>query len=276
MLGDIDHELVLLICSSLAPQDLGRLGCVARWFARLIDEAARRWVLDNPPHHARPRVWAGGPRCWLRQMHAVQAPLQFTRNSDGVRLCPPGCQCRLQCKCTPADHLHLSEASKYGGYGYLTAAAPPVMRRGRHCAEFVLGKNATAHHSFGVIRPEFDVEGRTRSKPNGANHWSFKDHCFYHTDGTRMPCYRKWDGMQRASREDRITLLLDLDAGSMTVYKNGEELGVMATGLSGRYSWATVLANAGDSVRIAYSAPPPVSGITAVSASATSTIIAQS
>ena len=40
-------------------------------------------------------------------------------------------------------------------------------------------------------------------------------------------------------RGDRIGLLLDLDQGSMTVYKNDERLGVMmATGLSGGYCWA--------------------------------------
>ena len=36
----------------------------------------------------------------------------------------------------------------------------------------------------------------------------------------------------------RIGMLLGLDQGSMTVYKNDERLGVMATGLSGEYSWA--------------------------------------
>ena len=54
--------------------------------------------------------------------------------------------------------------------------------------------------------------------------------------------------MQAADKQsDRIGMLLDLDRGSMTVYKNGERLGVMQAGashlcvLSGEYVWAVVL-----------------------------------
>ena len=35
-----------------------------------------------------------------------------------------------------------------------------------------------------------------------------------------------------------IGLLLDLDEGIMTVYKNGQRRGVMKTGLGGEYVWA--------------------------------------
>jgi hypothetical protein len=57
--------------------------------------------------------------------------------------------------------------------------------------------------------------------------------------------------MQGATEEgDRIGMLLDLDQGSMTVYKNDERLGVMATGLSGEYCWAVSLLVPGCSVRI--------------------------
>jgi|EP01046_Picozoa_sp_COSAG06_P017464 hypothetical protein len=57
---------------------------------------------------------------------------------------------------------------------------------------------------------------------------------------------------------DRVGLLLDLDQGSMTVYKNDERLGVMATSLSGEYSWAVTLCNQGTSACIE-AAPPPAS-----------------
>jgi hypothetical protein len=66
--------------------------------------------------------------------------------------------------------------------------------------------------------------------------------------------------MQDAMEEgDRIGMLLDLDQGSMTVYKNDERLGVMATGLSGEHSWAVVLGapgGQGGSVRIEAAAAP--------------------
>jgi hypothetical protein len=55
---------------------------------------------------------------------------------------------------------------------------------------------------------------------------------------------------------DRIGMLLDLDQGTMTVYKNDERLGVMATGLSGEYCWAVDLCQQDDSARIEGAATP--------------------
>ena len=50
-------------------------------------------------------------------------------------------------------------------------------------------------------------------------------------------------------------MLLDLDQGSMTVWKNGEQLGVMqAEGLSGPLCWAVSLQ--GSSARIESAAVP--------------------
>ena len=73
------------------------------------------------------------------------------------------------------------------------------------------------------------------------------------------PPTHDWEGMQAAREEgDRIGMLLDLGQGSMTVYKNDERLGVMATGLSGEYSWAVAIYGDNDSVRIE-TAPAPAS-----------------
>ena len=47
--------------------------------------------------------------------------------------------------------------------------------------------------------------------------------------------------MQDATQGDRIGMLLDLDQGSMAVWKNDVKLGVMQTeGLSGPFCWAAV------------------------------------
>ena len=62
----------------------------------------------------------------------------------------------------------------------------------------------------------------------------------------------------------------DLDQGSMTVYKNDERLGVMATGLSGEYCWAVeIICELGCSARIESAATPaskPVEEMTQVKA----------
>ena len=58
---------------------------------------------------------------------------------------------------------------------------------------------------------------------------------------------------------DCIGMLLDLDQGSMTVWKNDEKLGVMqAQGLSRPLCWAVSVTFVGESTRIE-SAPVPVS-----------------
>ena len=82
-------------------------------------------------------------------------------------------------------------------------------------------------------------------------------HCFYATGSGRCcPGRTDWEGGQNAKQGDRIGMLLDLDQGSMTIYKNDEWLGVMATGLSGEYSWAVSMYRQGTSVRIE-AAPAP-------------------
>jgi hypothetical protein len=272
----LELEMLLHACSYLAPRDLGRLACATRCFGgrsewassssadgspppvavhSLVEEASRRWVLEHPlDRDAAPR-WAGGRSCWLRHMHAIRTPLEFSRKGGGVRLSAPGCPCRLRCQCPASltSSQHRCEATKYGGYGYLTAASEAVMRRGRHCAEFTLGMNATAHHSFGVIHPQWDVEDGLEG---GKDAHEVDGHCFFHTDGTLRPGGKQWEGMQRLKRGDRIALLLDFDAGTMTVYKNDERLGVMATGLSGEYCWAVAMVNAGDSARIVHASVP--------------------
>ena len=131
-----------------------------------------------------------------------------------------------------------------------TAASKAVIRAGRHYAEFTMVSGSVVF--FGVIRPGWDVEG-------GQGAEVVDGHCFYDTfDGRRFPGDHDWEGMQTAEDEDdRIGMLLDLDQGSMTVWKNDVLLGVMvAEGLSGPLCWAVSLRWEGDSARIESAAVP--------------------
>ena len=40
-----------------------------------------------------------------------------------------------------------------------------------------------------------------------------------------------------------ISLLLDLDEGALSVFKNGRRCGIMKSGLSGKYCWMLTLGN---------------------------------
>jgi len=86
--------------------------------------------------------------------------------------------------------------------------------------------------------------------------------CFYHYSmGRHCTIWSDWQQMGKSENSHRfetwaaqtgagggtfsnlnqntvLGLLLDLDEGMMTVYQNGQRLGVMKTGLSGEYVWA--------------------------------------
>ena len=60
-----------------------------------------------------------------------------------------------------------------------------------------------------------------------------------------------WEGMQGYGTGDVLRLLLDSDAGTLTVKKNGTLLGVAVTsGLTGDLCWAVSCHSSGNSVRI--------------------------
>jgi hypothetical protein len=139
---------------------------------------------------------------------------------------------------------------------YHTAASAVTMSAGRHYATFQFDQaNFSKEIFFGVIRPDYDVEfGKGAAEEDG--------HCFYDTGtGQCSPGGGDWEGRQPATKQgDRIGLLLDLNAGTLAVYKNEAWLGVMSTGLVGEYSWAVSMKVSG-SARIE---PAPAPTRTAV------------
>jgi hypothetical protein len=194
----------------------------------IIEEAARRWIATCTDQE---RGWVPrrGRERWLGLMWEVEAlrhAAVFGRSHEGITLSEGGTQ---------------ATRNAYGAFR--TAASKAVMRAGRHYVQFTVVRGSGIY--FGVIRPGWDVEGRRYA-------YGVDGHCFYFTrNGRRFPGIHDWEGMQRAKEVgNRIGMLLDLDQGTMTVHKNDERLGVMATGLSGEYSWAVSLFASGSSARI--------------------------
>ena len=68
--------------------------------------------------------------------------------------------------------------------------------------------------------------------------------CYSHYWREGNPVIEAWDGMEGLSGSCKIGMLLDLDEGTLTVYKNGTRLGVMKRGLAGHYCW--VVSMSGD------------------------------
>jgi len=237
-------DLLIHIASMLtAPTDLVRLQLTCPRFADKVcgssemlsipEEAARLWLEGCSEQE---RDWAPrrGLESWLGLMHEVEAlrlPLAFGRAHAAITLSENGA---------------LATSRTRSG-GWRSAASKAVMRSGRHSAQFTVVKGIDM--VFGATRPGWDVEG-------GMDPEDVDGHCFYATySGLRFPGYRGWEGRHGArKRGDRIGMLLDLDQGSMTVWKNDDLLGVMvAEGLSGPLCWAVSL---GHSARIESAAVP--------------------
>jgi hypothetical protein len=259
-----DEAALIIACALNDPRDLLRLVRACRRFAikcigapaehrttasgtaaaaqqaevwSIIEEAARRWIAACTDQE---QGWVPrrGRERWLGLMWEVEALRRgavFGRSHEDITVSEGG-----------------SVATKAIEDGFARAAASKAaMRAGRHYAQFTAVSGGYLM-CFGVIRPGWDVEG-------GAYAEDLDGHCFCVTlDGTRFPAQQDWEGRQHAREGDRIGMLLDLDQGTMTVYKNDERLGVMATGLSGEYSWAVSMYGQGDSTRIE-SAPAPAS-----------------
>ena len=196
----------------------------------IVEVAARRWLAECSEQERGwvPRLELGSWVCLMHEVELLRVPVVFGRSHAEVTLSEGG-----------------TVATKNGN-GIRTAASTVVMRSGRHFVQFTVLEGADL--LFGVIRPGCDVEG-------GATAHTVYGHCFYATFESRYPGNSNWEGMQTAREQgDLIGMLLDLDQGSMTVWKNGEKLGVMlAGGLSGPLCWAVSLfgeSEVGDSARI--------------------------
>jgi len=212
----------------------------------IAEEAARRWIASCSINE---RGWVPrrGRECWLGLMWEVQVlrrDVVLSRHHEFIAVTGRG------------ERAHRLPK---GGYTWRDVASKVVMRGGRHFLQFIGGHN----QFFGVIRPSWDVEGE------GSAHRA-DGHCFYYTyyghrwpapigsDGAKRFVGSEWDGYQDAKEEgDRIGLLLDLDEGTMTVYKNDERLGVMATGLTigEGWCWSMVLRHPRDTARIVQTNP---------------------
>jgi hypothetical protein len=131
------------------------------------------------------------------------------------------------------------------------------MAAGRHAAQFTfrtrpveMGLAITVcqlRTMVGLARPQIELV--TNAHQSG-NFWGVGSTAgsVWHLEGRGAA----WAGQQPFGAGDVVGLLLDCDAGTLTVKKNGVRLGVALTGLTGEFCWAaSVYGDAIASVRIA-------------------------
>ena len=163
------------------------------------------------------------------------------------------------------------------GFGGCSSAAMSghVMRGGRHFVEFTMAncdEESVHYNHLGVIRPVSLTDGidlraewggyvnpmlvsscyksaiaeKLRSQRRTTKWGDGNVHCCayycdtgkrYSTDWDNEQDIADWQGSEGFTGSGTVRLLLDLDEGTLSMFKNGRRLGVMKTGLSGEYCW---------------------------------------
>jgi hypothetical protein len=156
---------------------------------------------------------------------------------------------RQQCYTVSEDGALLTATDKPGHRAALCSER--VMNSGKSCAEVtVVAVNVEV--LIGVARPTVDVNAVGAFLKN--DFWGMTGSngtlpvLTLHHNGNHG---HDWQGKQEFTTGDVLRLLLDSDAGTLTVKKNGTLLGVAVTqGLTGDLCWAVTFCGTGDSVRI--------------------------
>ena len=143
-------------------------------------------------------------------------------------------------------------------FGSVAVSSGYVMSSGAHYAEFQI----TGSPCIGIVRPMpgldtgayregFDFTGLDLYPAflaQRSDEWGDGDvhACDYSCDvgtmswsdwGDEASLGVDWEGMEGCRVGDVVGMLLNLDEGTLTVYKNKRRLGVMKGGLSGPYCW---------------------------------------
>ncbi|EJK48693.1 hypothetical protein THAOC_32486, partial [Thalassiosira oceanica] len=267
-LDDLGNDLLVRCASYLDADGLAQLGRTSARFGihqagqqrSLANEAARQRFRQSATDEERSRLPKYGDESdvgLLRALEQLRKPLCFDELvGNGF---------------SPQEHP-ASVTHTGGGAGWSTAVSGHVMRGGRHFVEFAIKDDVQSSNIYlGVIRPisltdgidlEADWGGQvspvhvsSRFKPALAEKlrsqrtakWEESNvHCctFNCVDG--RCCWTDWDnergssnwqGQERLQVSSAIGLLLDLDEGTLSVFKDGRRLGVIKEGLSGEYWW---------------------------------------
>ncbi|EJK45549.1 hypothetical protein THAOC_35832, partial [Thalassiosira oceanica] len=245
-----ENEQLGLICSNLALTcksfGLRQTASTLNW--SLVEEVARQEVYSiatNAEISSLPR-YVSGTTTWLSILHRFEHLLQFdVLLGAGI------------------EHRNWDESRVYGTTNDDVAngaiSSNYIMTSGSHFAVF----DITGTPFIGVARP-MTKEILSRENFNFFNSVHFDTFLTERTDewgdGNVHACqyfcgngemiwtsfegesyrgyyWEGWEGKESCSTGDTIGMLLNLDEGTLTVYKNNRRLGVIKDGLSGQYCW---------------------------------------
>lgn len=259
MLDSLDNDIVILFASYLHSQDLVSLSLTCRRFSSkneglsLMDYTAMQ-IINNSHQDEREAL----PKLANQTYIEVYSELEQYR---GPRLF--GQLIGQDISYVNDDKSHI----KYNGERVVSAICNHIMRAGKHYATFTMDSNNT--RMPGIIRPlpNWDKKGLDKFDPSDQGNFDelqkerterwgdgsvnfcglltgVTGHCFWSRwQGTNSDELGGRVGNVRFSLGDEIGLLLDLDVGTLSVFKNGRRVCVMKDGLSGEYCWCGVISS---------------------------------
>ena len=266
-LDALDNDLLIRCASYLDADGLAQLGRTSARFG--IPQAGKQRSLANEAAHQRFRQSATDEEKNRLPKYGDESDIGLYRSLESLRkplcfemLVGDGFGPQEQ----PASVTHT-------GRRISTAMSGHVMRGGRHFVEFEITRDeqGSQYICLGVMRPvsltnDMDLNTDWGGQVNPvAVSSSFKPavseklrsqrtpwwgdsniHCCTYYCNTGDCCWTDWDNESRSfawrgseglRESGTIGLLLDLDEGTLSVFKNGRFLGVMKEGLDGEYSW---------------------------------------
>ena len=264
-LSMFDRNLLFIVASFLPADDLARLGRICSSLGS-IEDGQERSLTNDAAHrifafataderNALPQYDDESDIALIRQLYLIREPLEFTQ-LIGNRI-----------RYTSAE----SKSSVSSKYIYLgSAISNLVMRRGKHYREFNISDEGDDYYiHVGIMRPlrGWDQTNIDTFNPifvrsydslsqdliaERTERWGTSDvnccsYCCFNGS-----CYRsswsdysgeRWEGMESLREDGTIGLLLDINEGTLTMFKNGSRLGLMKDGLSGEYCWFTCMSS---------------------------------
>ena len=215
----------------------------------LVEEVARQAVCSRATDDEMGRLhrYVSGTTTWLSILNRFEHLLDFDVLFGGYIEHRNGHKTRVYS--TTSDYEYKSSVAVSSCY---------VMRSGAHYAEFeIVGRPA-----IGVVRPMPGLDAGAYSEEfyffrrmfypdflaqRSADWGNGNVHvCVYYCgDGEMKWCdwsradqeWEQWEGMEPCQSGDTLGMLLNLDEGTLAVFKNNRRLGVMKDGLSGAYCW---------------------------------------
>ena len=224
----------------------------------LTEEVARQAVQSGRNDIEGARItlpqYTRGTTTWLSILRESEHPLKFDTLLG--RCIGHANEDKSSVRCRNSESLSTAVANNY------------VMVSGIHYTEFYIyaGLNA-AHYYIGIVRPMPNLDparfandsftffkpslrddflvGRTEEWGSGNVHV-----CYYSTYAGRMGWTNwdddenydlVWEGAEGSDTGDTVGMLLNLNEGTLAVYKNNRRLGVMKDGLSGSYCWCATI-----------------------------------